>query len=134
MTEQTGAENSGTPSITEELSRLGKQLGEAFRAAWQSEERQELQLEIKEGLSALGAQLEEAVQSARKSDAFTELKAELKTAADEARRAVPLEDIRGGLVKGLQELNDGLTELIAGWQAKPDGDASTPGENEAPTA
>jgi hypothetical protein len=134
MTEETSGERAATPTISEELDRLGRQLGEAFKAAWQSEERQELQRELKEGFSALGAQLEDGVQSARKSEALAVLKADLKSAAVEARQAVPLEDIRGGLVKGLQKLNSELTELIERWQAKPIGDATVTEKSEHPTA
>ena len=129
MSEETDGEKTATRTIAEELNELGRQLGEAFRAAWQSEERQELQRELKEGLNALGDQLEAAVESARKSEALGELKADLKSAAESARKAVPLEDIRGGLVKGLQKLNSELSVLIEKWQAKPDSDVPSADES-----
>ena len=134
MTEQTSEERTTTATIAEELGKLGKQLGDAFRAAWESEERQGLQRELGEGLSALGDQLEDAVQSARKSEALTELKADLKNAADDARQAIPLEDIRSGLVRGIQKLNSELGELIEKWQTKPDVNASSGGQAGGKTA
>jgi len=130
MTEEAKGESVGERTIVQELSELGRQLSATLRGAWESEERRGLQREISEGLEALGDQVEEAVQSARGSEALQGLKTDIKQAAKTARESEPVQDIRAGLVKGLQEINRGLSRLVASWQAEP-ADEAEPGEGEA---
>lgn len=132
MTEETKAPEAEERTIVEELSELGRQLGAAFKAAWESEERRKLQQEIREGLAALGDQLEEAVQTARESEALQELRADLQKAVETARQSEPAQDIGEGLLKGLRQINRQLSRLLASWEKPaagpeaPEEGASTP--------
>jgi len=60
-------------SIAEELNRLGRQLGEAARLAWESEDRRHLQAELEDGLRRFGVQAESTLEQARRSEAARQL-------------------------------------------------------------
>ncbi len=131
MTEEAKTASAEERTVVEELSELGRQLGTAFKSAWESEERRKLQQEISEGLDALGDQFEEAVRTARESEALQELKADLKQTVETARESEPVQDIRQGLAKGLRQINSELSKLVASWQkpaAEPEAAEEGPGE------
>ena len=48
-------------SITEELGKLGKQMADAIKAAWESEDRKKLQAEILDGLQKFGDEVAQPV-------------------------------------------------------------------------
>lgn len=119
MTEEVKSESVGEQTVVEELGELGRQLGTAFKAAWESEQRRELQQEISEGFKALGDQLEEAVKTAREGEALQELQTDVKQAVETARQSDALQGVRRGLLKGLRQINRELNDLVASWQARP---------------
>jgi len=121
MSEKDRTAEEGT--VVEELGELGRQLGAALKAAWESEQRRELQQEISEGLKALGDELEEAVKTARESEAIRELQADIKQAVETTWQSEAIQDIRRGLLKGLRQINQELSKLAASWQAKPAAEA-----------
>ncbi len=53
MSEETHVEK----NIADELNKLGKQVADAIKAAWESEDRKKLQNEITEGLQKFGDQI-----------------------------------------------------------------------------
>lgn len=103
--------------IARELQELGRQLGNTARAAWQSEQRQEIQQELTDGIRLLRDQLSEATTSLRTNPrAHTmsqAMKEQVSRAAETTRATELVDDVRTGMTAGLRELNDLLQRLTA---------------------
>jgi hypothetical protein len=121
-----------TTNISEELNKLGAQVAEAIRVAWESDERKKLQGEIVEGAQRFGHQLEEAVRQAKESEAAQRVKTQAEQVASKARETDVVEDVREGLLNGLQTLNRELGKLLARMEEGKAGTAAAP-EQPAPT-
>lgn len=101
--------------VTRELQELGRQLANTTRAAWQSEQRQEIQQELTDGLRLLRDQLNEAVNTLRtnpRAQTMTQsMKEQVGKAAETTRATELVDEVRGGLTLGLRELNEQLQRL-----------------------
>lgn len=101
--------------LTTQFQELGQRLAATARAAWQSEQRQELQQEVTEGLRSVRDQLNDAVGTIRSStkaqDVTGTVKEKVSQVADTTRANDLLDDLRGGLATGLRELNEQLRRL-----------------------
>lgn len=93
------------------LGELGRQFGETIQAAWNSQERQEFEREVREGMRHFGDEVNKALREARESPTAKRVKEE----ADEVRTRVESGDVtrraRSGLVDGLQWLSQELARL-----------------------
>ena len=98
--------------ITEELSKLGNQVAEALRAAWESEDRRRLQAEVTEGLQKFGDQVEGTVKRASDTDAARRMREQAETVANKAAQSDVVAEVREGLLNGLQALNKELSRLL----------------------
>lgn len=101
--------------LTAQFRELGQRLVSTARAAWESEQRQELQQEITDGLRAVRDQLNDAVDNVRttaRAQGTTEtVKEQVKKVAETARSNDLLDEMRNGLANGLRELNEQLRRL-----------------------
>lgn len=91
--------------VTQEFRRLGDNLTEVFRAAWESTERKKLQSEIEAGLTELGASLNKAVLEARQSPTGQRLETEVKEFGERVRSGEVEAEARKNLLSLLKELN-----------------------------
>lgn len=57
------------PELVNELSNLGRQLGETISTAWNSEERQRFEREVKEGVQSFAKEVDKAFKEVRESPA-----------------------------------------------------------------
>lgn len=110
-----GRSAGGTGSVSDELQELGRRLTNAARAAWESEQRQELQQEMTDGLRMLRDQLTDTVDSLRthpRAQTMTQsMKEQVNKAAETTHVSEIVDDLRTGLAGGLRELNDLLGKL-----------------------
>ena len=119
-------------SITEELNRLGTQLGEAMRLAWESEDRRRLQSEVVEGIRQFGEQVDRAAQQAREHPTTQQLRDQARRMTDRLQESNVVDDVRQGLVTGLEALNRELNRLVTRMQQESGtGRASTAGTGTA---
>lgn len=111
----TGEKAGDREELTTQFRELGQRLVSTARAAWESEQRQELQQEITDGLRTVRDQLNDAVDNVRtsaRSQGTTEtVKEQVKKAAETARSNDLLDEMRNGLTAGLRELNEQLRRL-----------------------
>jgi hypothetical protein len=105
-------------NITEELSKMGNQVAEALRLAWESDERKRLQTEINEGLQQFGVQVDEAMKRASESDAAKRVQKQAQEVVTRARGSEVVDDVREGLLTGLQSINRELTRLLSRLEAE----------------
>ncbi len=99
--------------LAENFRRLGENLAEAIRAAWDRPERRAVQDEIRSGLDELGRSVRQA------SDDFSESAAgrKLKTGVEDFRERVgergATQAVRDDLARALSRLNDEIENLSA---------------------
>lgn len=114
----------GTPAegdVAEALRRFGKQFAETLQAAWNSEQRREVEQEIREGVKHFGAEMEKVLHEAKVSPAGQKVQeeaADIKTSVEQGdfgRKA------KSSIVQGLQWFSDELANLAQ--QLNPQGEA-----------
>jgi len=110
--------------VVEELKGLGKQFAETLQAAWNSEERQKVESEVREGMKSFVNEVDKAIRQVKESDVASKVKVE----ATEVKTKVESSDLgqkaRDGFAQGLQWLSEELGKLA---------DQFTPKEKQPPT-
>ncbi len=102
---------SGT-TIADELNKLARQLVEAGRLAWESEDRKRLQAEITDGLNKFGEQVETAARQARDSETTKQFSEQAQRVATQVKETRVVDEVRDGLITGLATLNRELSRLL----------------------
>ena len=102
MSEEPTVENR---SIVDELSKLGQQMATAIKAAWESDDRKKLQAEILDGLQKFGDEVTEALDKAGESETAKDLPREGREGRGRRPRTGVVEDVRKGVISGLDVLN-----------------------------
>ena len=106
-------------NLSEELTRLVNQITEAARLAWESEERKRLQAEITDGVKNFSVQIDEAVRKASESETAQKVKTQAEQVAVKAKETDVVDDMRQGLLVGLQALNRELGKMLERLQSSP---------------
>jgi hypothetical protein len=101
-----------TPTdVSAELKRLGRQFAETLQTAWNSEERQRIEVEVREGVKSFVNEVDRVFQEAKQSPAAGRVREE----AAEIKSRVEESDIgnkaRSGFVQGLQWMSEELGKL-----------------------
>ena len=92
-------------TIVDELAKLGKQVADALKTGWESEDRVRLQREISEGLKKFGEQVEEAVTKAADSVPTEKIVTQAEKVVAEVRESDIAGQVRRGILKGLETVN-----------------------------
>lgn len=100
-----------SPDLVGEFRNLGRQLGETIRAAWQSEERHQVQGEINEGLQTFAGELDKAVKGIRSSSAAQKAKEEATEVKTRVRSGEITDKTKTSLAQGLGWLSEELAKL-----------------------
>lgn len=109
MSESNPNENkSPNDNISEQLNELGKNLREALRTAWESEERRKVQQEIEDGLAELGASLSLAAKDFSNSPTGQSLKEDVKDLHERWRTGEVGSKVRSELIEALRTVNNEL--------------------------
>ena len=95
-------------NIGEQLNELGKNLREALRAAWESEERVKLQQEIEEGLANLRDSLNQAAKDFTNSPTGQNLKEDVKDIHDRWQTGEVGTKVRAEITEALRTVNQEL--------------------------
>ncbi|MCX6027809.1 MAG: hypothetical protein NT169_00725, partial [Chloroflexi bacterium] len=107
MSEETHVEK----NIADELNKLGKQVADAIKAAWESEDRKKLQNEITEGLQKFGDQMTDAAKKAAESDPAKQIKTQAEEVVTKVKESDVTEEVRKGLLGALETVNKELGKL-----------------------
>ena len=103
--------------LINELDRLGNQLIDAIRTAWNSDQRKELETEISKGIASAASSLNEGLQKVSENESTKQLinKAEevFSTVGEQVRSSKVTHDLVEGLSKGIQTLNDQLAQFVS---------------------
>jgi len=124
-----------TPSaITDELSKMGKLVAQAFQSAWESEDRKKLEAEFTEGLRKFSDEVTTAAKRAGESDAAKQIKVQAEKVVTEVKEHDVAEEIRKGLLTGLEAINQELGKLVERLEPKKAAAPAPESPAEAPAA
>jgi MoxR-like ATPase len=98
-------------NVAEELNNLGKQFVSVIRTAWESEDRKRIQDEIMEGLQKFGDEITNTLQKASESETGKEVTAKAEKVITDVKASDVADDVRKGLLSGLDALNVELGKL-----------------------
>ena len=118
LLEETVLNAKSESSIADELARMAQQLAAAAKTAWESEERKKLQAEITTGVQRFGQELSAAVNKATESEQAKELKTKATKVAEDVQHTDVVEEVRKGLLVGLEAINRELGKLLERIEAK----------------
>ncbi len=93
------------PDLAAELANVGRALRAAVSAAWQSEERADIQKELTDGLRRLGEEVDKAFKTIRESEPAQKVETGVKQTVDDVRSGEASARARHGLAQGLQSVS-----------------------------
>lgn len=109
-------------NLKEEFRKLGKNLADTARAAWDNPERKKLQQEIEEGLSEMRGSLSREYEHFRQSPAAQRLKKDVQDIGERVRNSEIEGKIRNELIIALHQVNIELENLTTRWSDSSDVD------------
>jgi len=114
--------------IVDELKELGRQLQALIRTAAQSDTTKELEQEISKGIHEVSHQVDTALKQVRDTRAAKDLGTQVQKVVESPQVAEVAQEIRTGLVRGLQELNAQLRKVAARAEEETEGSGEPPPE------
>lgn len=137
MTEPTKTPEEANPQLEEalraELNRLGKSFVDVVKVAWESDERRQLEADLKKGLHALAESLEENFKKAGETQQAKELRTKAEetaeSVADRLRKSEVAQELGEGLLKGLNALSLQLERLTTDLQTRSQSKATSADES-----
>jgi type II secretory pathway component PulF len=122
--EETVIDAKSERSIADELEKMGAQIAAAAKTAWESEERKKLQTEISTGVQRFGQELNTMVSKASESDPAKDLKTRATRVAEDVQKTDVVEEVRKGILVGLEAINRELSKLLERLESKPETEQS----------
>ncbi len=107
-------------NIADELGKLGQQVANAAKAVWESEERRKLQAELTRGVEKFSQELTTTLDKAAESEEAKALRVKAEKVVEEVRDADVIDEIRKGILSGLEVLNRELGKLVEKLDITPD--------------
>ncbi len=99
--------------VTAELRHLGRQFANTLSAAWNSEERQRFESEVREGLQSFASEIDKAIEEVRSAELVEKARSEAAQAAEKVQTSGTGQKALTGLTKGLRWLSVELDNLAA---------------------
>lgn len=121
--EQTAQESAPQPEahkddIGDELNRLAESFGRAVQAAWNSEQRHQLEADLNRGLRSLVDNVELILKQFNESEQGQELKEQAGKVVEKVRTSKVTADLKEGVTKGLQTVAEELQEFAQDLEKK----------------
>lgn len=117
-------------NLSDEFRRLGQNLVDTMRSAWDSPERKRLQDEIGDGLDELAKTIRLEVDAFQQSPTGQRIRSDVEDFRQRVRKGEVEEKLREDLLAALRAINDELKKVSARW-SEPGGEQ--PGAAPAPT-
>jgi ElaB/YqjD/DUF883 family membrane-anchored ribosome-binding protein len=106
MSEQNKTNNS---ELVNELNKLGENLANLLKSAWDSDERRSVEREISAGLEQMSKKLNDAAEKVRTDAYVSNAKQAAKDAWQTANVPTVLEEMRKGVISTLNRINEDLS-------------------------
>lgn len=125
-------------TVFDELTLLGKNIGDAVRSVIDSPQAREIEDEVRTGFQTVVAEVNDAIGKARSSDVAKDLGEKTSQAAESVRESKVTDEVRSGLIQGLRSFNTELEQMLNRLDTTPAADttvdASPAPEPEVPEA
>lgn len=119
------------PDVSEALRNLGRQFAETMQAAWNSQERRELETEVREGVQYFSEEVQRVFKEAKESPTAKRVKEEAEEVKTRVEAGEVTQKTRSGFVEGLRWLSRELEKLAQQFSPPEEGTAEEADE-EAP--
>lgn len=116
--QEAGEEKEDAEAILEELDRLGDAFARAVQAAWKSEQRKELEEDLRRGLAALIDNVEEVMTRVNRSEQTQELKEQAGRVVERVRASKASAELKKGLTKGLQTAAEEMQKVADDMESR----------------
>lgn len=127
-------EGAGGENLAAEFAALGKRFGEAIQQAWHSEERHQLQSDLKDGLDRFAKEVDSAIKDLRKSDVGQKVETSAQQAAEDVKSGKVGNEVRRATITALRSLSDALDRMAASFTPREEaGTVDEPGDETPPT-
>lgn len=103
--------NEEQPDFVVELRNLGRQFADTLNTAWNSQERQKFEGEVREGMQSFADEVDKAFRELKKSPVTQKAKEEATTFKTKVESGEVSQKTRSGLAQGLSWLSDELAKL-----------------------
>lgn len=123
MSENVPSEN----DLTEEFRKLGKNLADALRTAWESPERKKFQQEIENGINEMGTTLTNEFGTFMESPTGQRLKSDVQDLGEQIRTSEAQQRARDELLNALRRANIEIQQATERWKSSK-GEPPTPVE------
>jgi hypothetical protein len=117
--------------LTEEFRKLGKNLADALRTAWESPERKKFQQEIENGMNEMGTTLSKEFGTFIESPTGQRLRSDVQDLGERFRTGEAQQRARDELLNALRHANDEIQRATERWNASRS-EPSTPSEKPDP--
>lgn len=97
--------------IAGELKSLGRQFAETLQTAWNSEERQRIEGEVREGVKSFVSEVDRVLQNANSSEAATRIRNEASSVKNKVDSSEVGSKARSSFVQGLKWMSEELNKL-----------------------
>lgn len=111
-------ESAEQSELVNELSNLGRQFGETITAAWNSEERQRFEREVKEGVQSFVKEIDKAFKEVRESPAAQKARDEAVEFRNKVHEAEIGQKTQYSIAQGLRWMSTGLSSLADQFTVK----------------
>jgi len=124
MNEESQSQNAAPQSgdhkddIGDELNQLAESFGRAVKAAWNSEQRHQLETDLNRGLRSLVDNVESILKQFNESDQGQELKEQAGKVVEKVRTSKVTAELKEGLTKGLQTVASEMKEFAEDLEKK----------------
>jgi hypothetical protein len=114
-------EDAEKSELVSDLSNLGRQLGETISAAWNSEERQRFEREVKEGVHSFATEVDKAFKEVKVGPAAQKAKEEASGFKSKVKEAELGQKTQSSIAKGLHWMSIELDNLAEQFGQKEKG-------------
>ena len=97
--------------VAAELKDLGRQFANTLRTAWESQERQRIETEIREGVKSFADEVDKVIREVKESQTAARVREEAEQVANKVESSDVGRKARTGLAQGLQWLSEELGKL-----------------------
>jgi uncharacterized protein YukE len=130
--EQQAARRANAQEISEELDKLADAFGRAVQAAWNSEQRKQLQEDLNRGLRTLVDGVEKSLTQFSESEQGQEVREQAGKVVEKVRTSKVTADLQQGLTKGLRAISEEMQEFAQKVEARKQADAQDPPAQDIP--
>lgn len=102
--------------LAEEFRKLGENLAEAMRTAWESPERKKFQQEIEEGINTMGTTLRKEFETFVESPTGQRLRSDVEELGDHIRSGEAQQRARDELMAALKRANSEIQRATERWE------------------